>query len=341
MLCGKVVLVFVVSLIALITGMPQDSENSAQSPFSLPFVQLTNGGIRFNLGGYHAQAGLGGLLGGSNGLHASVGTPWGGHASAGLGGAIDGNNANLGGGLFARAGLGNGRHEAAAGLGGVIDGSGRSGPGLRGGIFANTGAHAAGTSAGISNRGPSDRRDDGNNKPGEDEGDRGQSTRGRSNIQVIARSGNKKEKVLETVAVPAESPEAFKQIDSSSKKEIQEALNVNPLSIAEVNPVLSSETNDIRVVRLTKVLPRHRRRKLWESKRQADQEHTVPIEPQGNADSNVQNIQKRQAIYYSDPTPTQKVAVVRTKSPGFYDDIFQIPISTLNAVNQLLNNNAG
>ena len=332
---------FVVSLITLITGMPQDSENSAQSSFSLPFVQLTNGGIRFNLGGYHAQAGLGGLLGGSNGLHASVGTPWGGHASAGLGGAIDGNNANLGGGLFARAGLGNGRHEAAAGLGGLINGSGRSGPGLRGEIFANTGAHAVGTSPAFPNSGPSDRRDDGNNKPGEDEGDRGQPTRGRSNIQIISRSGNKKEKVLETVAVPAESPEAFKQIDSSSKKEIQEALNLKPLSIAEVNPVLSSETNDIRVVRLTKVLPRHRRRKLWESKRQVNQEHSVLIEPQGNADSNVQNIQKRQAIYYSDPTPTRKVAVMRTKSPGFYDDVFQIPISTLNAVNQLLNNNAG
>ncbi|XP_071862648.1 uncharacterized protein isoform X2 [Bombus fervidus] len=337
MLCCKVALVFVVSLIALISGMPHDSENSPQSPFSLPFVQLTNGGIRFNLGGYHAQAGLGG----SNGLHAGVGTPWGGHASAGLGGTIDGNNANLGGGLFARAGLGNGRHEAAAGLGGVIDGSGRSGPGLRGQIFANAGADAVGTSNGIINRGPSDRRDDGSNKPGEDEGDRGQPTRGHSNIQVIARSGNKKEKVVETVAVPAESPEAFKQIDSSSKKEIQEALNVKPLSIAEVNPVLSSETNDIRVVRLTKVLPRHRRRKLWESKRQVDQEHTDPIVPQGNADSNVQNVQTRQAIYYSDPTPTRKIAVMRTKSPGFYDDIFQIPISTLNAVNQLLNNNAG
>lgn len=106
-------------------------------------------------------------------------------------------NRSIGGGLFARAGLGNGRHEAAAGLGGVIDGSGRSGPGLRGQIFANTGAYAVETPTGIPNRGPSDRRDGGSNKPGDDEGDRGQPTRGHSNIQVIARSGNKKEKILE------------------------------------------------------------------------------------------------------------------------------------------------
>lgn len=65
----------------------------------LPLIQFTNGGIRFNFAGYHAQAGLGGLLGGSKaggGLHASAGTPWGANAAAGLGGLLGGDNANAG-----------------------------------------------------------------------------------------------------------------------------------------------------------------------------------------------------------------------------------------------------
>lgn len=52
-----------------------------------------------NFGGYHAEAGLGGILTGSKtggGLHAGAGTPDGAHASAGLGGLLGGNNANAG-----------------------------------------------------------------------------------------------------------------------------------------------------------------------------------------------------------------------------------------------------
>jgi len=52
-----------------------------------------------NFGGYHAEAGLGGLLRGAGtggGLHASVGTPWGGHAGAGLGGRLNGEDGSLG-----------------------------------------------------------------------------------------------------------------------------------------------------------------------------------------------------------------------------------------------------
>jgi len=45
-----------------------------------------------NFGGYHAEAGLGGLLRGTGGgLHASAGTPWGAHAGAGLGGQLGDN----------------------------------------------------------------------------------------------------------------------------------------------------------------------------------------------------------------------------------------------------------
>lgn len=49
-----------------------------------------------NFGGYHAEAGLGGLLRGTGGgLYASAGTPWGAHAGAGLGGQL-GKEGNLG-----------------------------------------------------------------------------------------------------------------------------------------------------------------------------------------------------------------------------------------------------
>lgn len=92
-----------------------------------------------NFAGYHAEAGLGGLLGGSDakgGLFASAGTPWGPSASAGLGGGLGGADGTATGGLHARAGLGNGGPEAAAGLGGNLDGSGRSGSRARGGLYA-------------------------------------------------------------------------------------------------------------------------------------------------------------------------------------------------------------
>lgn len=64
----------------------------------LPLIQFTNGGIRLNFAGYHAEAGLGGLLRGGpgGGLHASAGTPWGAHAGAGLGGQVNGNDGSLG-----------------------------------------------------------------------------------------------------------------------------------------------------------------------------------------------------------------------------------------------------
>jgi len=52
-----------------------------------------------NFAGYHAEAGLGGLLRGAGtggGLHASAGTPWGAHAGAGLGGQLNGEDGSLG-----------------------------------------------------------------------------------------------------------------------------------------------------------------------------------------------------------------------------------------------------
>ncbi|XP_046816807.1 uncharacterized protein LOC124423287 isoform X1 [Vespa crabro] len=113
-----------------------------ESSGGLPFLQFTKDGVRVNFAGYHAETGLGGLLGNSQtggGLHASAGTPFGPQASAGLGGLLNGDNANTGGGLYAQAGLGHNRPAARAGLGGILDGSGNSNNPIAGILFANAG----------------------------------------------------------------------------------------------------------------------------------------------------------------------------------------------------------
>lgn len=66
--------------------------------YSFFFAQgltFKNGNVGVEFGGYHAEAGLGGLLTGNaahGGLSASAGTPGGQLARAGLGGAVDGMN---------------------------------------------------------------------------------------------------------------------------------------------------------------------------------------------------------------------------------------------------------
>lgn len=128
-------------------------------------------------------------------------------------------NRRTGGGLYARAGLGNGRHEAAAGLGGLLDGSGRSAP-VRGGLYAGatTGTHGLGFTAGEiprdlfgarpsngpnngpsngpsneSNNGPNNGPNDGSNDGKDGEGSNG---KGRtSHIQIISRSEKNSKKV--------------------------------------------------------------------------------------------------------------------------------------------------
>lgn len=127
-----------------------------------------------------------------------------------------------GGGLYARAGLGNGRHEAAAGLGGLLDGSGRSAP-VRGGLYAGatTGTRGLGFTAGEiprdlfgarPNDGPSNGPSNGptngpsngpNNGPssGANDGKDGEGSNGKepskgtSHIQIISRSGKNSKKV--------------------------------------------------------------------------------------------------------------------------------------------------
>ncbi|KAH8413668.1 hypothetical protein KR222_003182 [Zaprionus bogoriensis] len=82
-------------------------------------ITLRDGKVGVNFAGYHADAGLGGLLTGNaahGGLSASAGTPWGSRAAAGLGGGLNGRTA---GGAYAAA-QANDEVGASAVLGGSV-----------------------------------------------------------------------------------------------------------------------------------------------------------------------------------------------------------------------------
>lgn len=384
MLRRNVLAVFTFLPVIAVNGMPQAGDNNGQaSSANLPLIQFTNGGIRFNFAGYHAEAGLGGLLGGARtggGLHASAGTPWGAHAGAGLGGLLGGDNANAGGGLYARAGLGNGIHEAAAGLGGMLDGSGRSASPIRGGLFATSGLRGVGLTAGdVSGipipvppaspvgdvlHAPSNQKSDDKNKPNSEV-----PNKGRTNIQIIARS-DKKHKAKQVGELSTESP---KPADPPANKEIREVESLKTAPAAGVGlfgtvsvepqvppvtrtiqrvkiissgiepapsaPPLSSEANEVidnvpHRVRIGRPL----RKRLWGPRKQI----IVDYEPAVETQPAVHSAQKRQATNDANNTPSPNDSSIQSNSnSGFFDDVFKIPIATLNAVNQLLNNNSG
>ncbi|XP_030382266.1 uncharacterized protein LOC115629827 [Scaptodrosophila lebanonensis] len=61
-------------------------------------ITFRDGKVGVNFAGYHADAGLGGLLTGNSahgGLSASAGTPWGSRAAAGIGGDLNGRTAGV------------------------------------------------------------------------------------------------------------------------------------------------------------------------------------------------------------------------------------------------------
>ncbi|XP_015431289.1 PREDICTED: uncharacterized protein LOC107187657 [Dufourea novaeangliae] len=376
MLGRKVVTVFVLCLAVLASGMPQSPGYDNQQPsLGLPFLQFTNGGIRFNFGGYHAEAGLGGLLGGSKtggGLHASAGTPWGANAAAGLGGLLSGDSAGAQGGLYARANLGNGGPAAGAGLGGVLDGSGRSVAPARGGLYAGatTGAQVVHPP------------ENGIRKTNEATDIIEKPVKSRTNIQIITRSEKKPEKLQQA---PSDSAYTLKEVDQSADKVIRNietvkaapiasagvfgALAIEPapqapvlaqvekvktigglgaIEPAPLAPPLQSQINEIvevvppQPVRV--VYPKWvwRKRLLGHRKQII---HNTSVEVQDPSNLNTQKVSRRQAQdvprdAYASGTNVVPVEYAN-KNDGVFDDVFNIPISTLNAVNQLLNRNAG
>ncbi|XP_061714296.1 uncharacterized protein LOC133522848 [Cydia pomonella] len=114
----------------------------ASQVFTAPqFITFKEGKVGVNFGGYHAAAGLGGVLGngGAGGLFAEAGTPHGQAAAAGLGGGAGGGGS--GGGLYAGATAG-GNVKAAAGLAGGADVEKSGGIGFAGASAGNRNAAA-------------------------------------------------------------------------------------------------------------------------------------------------------------------------------------------------------
>ncbi|XP_076641224.1 uncharacterized protein LOC143352530 isoform X2 [Halictus rubicundus] len=359
--------------------MPQNNAVAGQqSSTSPPLIQFTDGGIRVNFAGFHAQAGLGGLLGGSQaggGLHASAGTPWGANAAAGLGGALDGNNPTARGGLYARASFSDGGPSAGAGLGGVLGGNG-SDP-IRGGLYAgaSTGSQSA------------------NTEPSTNAGSPGRANpnppRGRSNIQIISRkkvtsqqqsrestgkadssaekdpptvtmvrntntpdvapasaAGKASVSASNTAEVGAPPPDPLAAVSqvAGKVKTIGKTLSVEPVPVVPALPdkvenvVPAVFTKEVTVLHPKRVF----RKRFWTPRKQII--YSIPAEVQEPEAAHTQNIARRQTqgSLFSTYLPGSRQQEQKpSQNDGFYDDIFNIPVSTLNAVNRLLNNNAG
>ncbi|CAL1685328.1 unnamed protein product [Lasius platythorax] len=401
---GKVANCLLIAFIALANGMPQDETTSTtESPGLLPFLQFTNGGIRVNFGGYHAEAGLGGLLRGTGGgLHASAGTPWGAHAGAGLGGQLNEEDGRLGGGLYARAGLGRGRPEAAAGLGGSLDG--RSFNPISGGLYAGATPGGPGTGVylggGLGGRGGIDgaaggsAADEANANPRASGATTGEINatadaaasvtkppKGRTNIQIIRSkpkdAQKEKEKVIAVLPVDASADEKVESQNKEVRRAVQVAA-VKPLAtevglvgsvslvgtapvvksveksivaaapaapvapVAPVQETIPANTVDINptVVVSKPVHPRwYFRKRFWTGPRKV-----VYAAPTATADSDSSPSDIVGGLFVNavgDGTVAKDTVGKVYTSGSLFDDIFNIPISTLSAVNQLLRNNVG
>ncbi|XP_020282045.1 uncharacterized transmembrane protein DDB_G0289901 isoform X3 [Pseudomyrmex gracilis] len=400
----------------MVSGRPQnEATQREENSGSLPFLQFTDGGIRVNFGGYHAEAGLGGLLrgAGTGGLHASVGTPWGAHAGAGLGGQVGANDGTLGGGLYARAGLGRGRPEAAAGLGGRLDGRSTKpisggmyagatpggGPGP--GVFLGGGVGAAGGIDGFAS-GSATKETDVNPRATADaaagaaasaDGAASETKpkKGYTNIQIIPSREKNAQKKNEKVALEAAaSVDTFADEKTKSQdKETRRAINaevglvksayigaapvvgvvksvekqvVVPAAAAPtqatiqanatINAVTIPENNQNVVVGTKTVYPPrwYFRKRFWAAPRK-----TVYVGPSAAIDTQSSPSDVVGELFASavgndggaidaSKTYTGGGAITASKtytSGSLFDDIFNIPISTLAAVNQLLKNNVG
>lgn len=251
----------------------------AQAACGLPAPQwltFRDGKFGVNFGGYHAEAGLGGLLTGNaahGGLSASAGTPQGQQAGAGLGGILDGNGRTAGGG-YAGATAGHGVGASAA-FGGGLDNVGGAG-----GLGAE--AHSGGVSKKVVKLGQTN----GGAPPSET--------------------------IIEHEVPPA--PQAVHtrfnhEVDSKTKtvlKEVHTDLQAPPVH----QP--SSYNTHTKTIYKKKVITRP---------------HKVHLNTRFDSNG-----------HSGGSTHT---AVGATQNTNFWNDIFNIPISTLTAVNQFLNNKSG
>ncbi|EAA44222.3 uncharacterized protein LOC120895649 isoform X3 [Anopheles arabiensis] len=237
------------------------------------FLTFRDGKFGVNFGGYHAEAGLGGLLTGNSahgGLSASAGTPHGQQAGAGIGGLLGGNERTAGG-AYAGATAGHGVGASAA-IGGGLDGAGGAGG-------AGAESHAGGVSKKVVRL--------------------GQTNQGAPPTEVVI-----------SKETGAHHQGNFERIDDHHVKEVHTELRAPAPQPA----------------------PEHSFRKTIYKKKVISHPHKIHT----RIDSS-----NGHSGGHSGASSSTHVVASSTHNSNFWNDIFNIPISTLTAVNQLLNNKAG
>lgn len=297
--------------------------------YSAPqFITFNEGKLGVNFGGYHAAVGLGGLLGSNGGagggLFAEAGTPYGQGARAGLGGSVDAASGSSGG-LYAGATAG-GNIKAEAGLGGEVTAEKSSGGG-----FASASAGGNYASSGM------------------------------GGATVV--------KETEFTAIPVQKLEkkVYTKVKYEAANEIVPAVTTD----VDANVNLKTEAQPAVIVKEVYVQPPPTTKVIEKTIIRAHKPHrhhfrkTAYIGGYIGADAGaavaqppIQTIERRADVgvegevhaaaganvnanagHGSDVTYTKKISVQR--NPTFFQDIFNIPISTLKAVNSFLTNAAG
>lgn len=253
----------------------------AQAACGLPAPQwltFKDGKFGVNFGGYHAEAGLGGILTGNSahgGLVASAGTPQGQQAGAGLGGLLGGNDRTAGGG-YAGATAGNGVGASAA-FGGGLDNAGGAG-----GLGAE--AHAGGVSKKVVKIGQTN----GAAPPSE-------------------------------ILLEHEVPPAPQAVNTRFNHEVN--------SKSKTKTVLKEVHTDLQAPPVHQPSVYNTHTKTIYKKKVISRPHKVHLNTRFDSNGHSGG--------------SSHTSVGATQNTNFWNDIFNIPISTLTAVNQFLNNKSG
>ncbi|CAB3254693.1 unnamed protein product [Arctia plantaginis] len=298
------------------------------------FITFKEGKLGVNFGGYHAAVGLGGLLGGNGGaeggLFAEAGTPHGQAARAGLGGSVGGNGGPSGG-LYADATAG-GNVKAAAGLGGEVNAERSSGGGF---ASASSGGHYA-SSALV-----------------------GATGAGEIEVEAapVVKSAHKK--VYTEVNLDASNeivPVAKGDLEANLavKAESQPAVVVKEVYVEPPPPQVIEKT----IIRAHKPHRHHFRKTAYiggyiganadaavaqptvvKTIQPIERRSDVGLEGEVYAGAGANGNVNAHHDTSGEVTYTKRVTV--QKNPTFFQDIFNIPIATLKAVNSFLTNAAG
>ncbi|XP_062544544.1 merozoite surface protein 2 isoform X1 [Armigeres subalbatus] len=312
-----------------------------QATCGLPAPQwfsFKDGKFGVGYGGYHAEAGLGGLLTGNTahgGLVASAGTPNGQHAGAGLGGLLDGNDRTSGGG-YAGATAGHGVGASAA-FGGTLNNEGSAG-----GLGAES--HVPGTSNKVVEIGQTKSA----SSPGKTASVHEGELHTRFNDETSFHKKTKtvlKEVNTELQAPPAVQPPSHGYIKTVYKKKVITRPHKDTVVQSSYDNVAQggSSANDIDLSRLFDFQAF--------SNIAASYSYAAPPSAPSSLNQDDQNkhhdseIQKEVHLNsrfdsngHSSGSTLSTQTVQAAPNLNFWNDIFNIPISTLSAVNQFLNN---